>query len=456
MVKISIDARAQLGDLTLWRHAVGHGGINAHPLPEHVVQGMAKLQPRWIRIFIQEFFAVYPAPGRYDWRKLDPYMDALARTGAKVVAAITLKPPVLFPQIDHAVWQPVDMGAWQELIRQLVRRYSVEKEIVTHWEISNEPDIGEAGGSPYLMADPQAYHAYYTATLKPILEVFPRAKVGGPASAGMLGEPLPGFIHLCRQHGTRLDFLSWHLYHNDPGRHAYQVAVAKLLCAGMPKPPELFVTEWSKFPAAWNRGESARSSEETAEAPRRAAMVAATVIAMHGAGLDGSFYYHLWDQVCYPEDFAPFFSPLGVANMVHHWNEAPHRLALFGVNGEVRPQYFVYWMLARMGDTAVKVDSEDADVRVLGGQSAGKLSLLCVNHSLEAPCDRWLDLHFSNLEPGVRRLTVYRIDKARRWDNAALDLLPVEQRETDVLRDYMCQVWLPADSVALVELCQDA
>jgi hypothetical protein len=35
-----------------------------------------------IRIFIQEFFQVYPEHGRFDWSRLDRYMDALAKTGA--------------------------------------------------------------------------------------------------------------------------------------------------------------------------------------------------------------------------------------------------------------------------------------------------------------------------------------------------------------------------------------
>ena len=413
---------------------------------------MDKLRPRLVRIFIQEFFAIYPDHGRFDWSKLDPYMDALARTGARVVAAITIKPKVLYPRIDHAVWQPRDVQEWQVVIGQLVRRYSVEKPIVTHWEIGNEPDIGEAGGSPYLICDPEAYAEYYALTSRAILEAFPQARVGGPAMATLHAEPLPGFIRRCRQTGTQLDFVSWHLYHNDPSRHAYQVAVARLLAADLPHPPELMVTEWAKLPAAWNRGASTVSIEDQAFDPRRAAMVAAAIIEMHRAGLDGSFYYHLWDQVCYPDDFAPFFSSQGVANMVHHWNEAPHRLGLFGVGGEVRPQYFVYHMLSRLGEEQLAASSDDVDVRVLAGRGRGRISVLAVNHSLEGPRDRVLTLRFSHLQPGIRCLTVYRIDRGRHWDTERLALLPVERRELYVRGEHSCQVLLPADGVALAEL----
>src|SRR5262249_25166664 len=89
---IDVDLASDQGPLEGWRHTVGHGGINPRPLLGRVVEGAVKLRPRLIRVFIQEFFAIYPDHGRFDWSRLDPYMDALAATGAKVVAAITIKP----------------------------------------------------------------------------------------------------------------------------------------------------------------------------------------------------------------------------------------------------------------------------------------------------------------------------------------------------------------------------
>ena len=96
-----------------------------------VVRGTARLKPRLIRVFIQEFFRVYPEHGRFDWSRLDPYMDALARTGAKVVAAVAIKPKPLFPAVDPAVWRPNDVAEWQRVIAALVRRYSVDRPLVT-------------------------------------------------------------------------------------------------------------------------------------------------------------------------------------------------------------------------------------------------------------------------------------------------------------------------------------
>src|SRR5438309_1124482 len=71
---VTVDLSKDEGPLELWRHAIGHGGVNSHPLPDRVVDGLHKLRPRLVRVFIQEFFDIYPEHGRYDWSRLDPYM----------------------------------------------------------------------------------------------------------------------------------------------------------------------------------------------------------------------------------------------------------------------------------------------------------------------------------------------------------------------------------------------
>jgi hypothetical protein len=60
--------------------------------------------------------------------------------------------------------------------------------------------------------------------------------------------------------------------------------------------------------------------------------------------------------------------------------------------------------------------------------------------------------HFSRLSRGRKMLTVYRIDEAQRWDPEALELRPLERREVWTSDEFHCQVYLPADTVAMVEL----
>lgn len=60
-----------IGEIGWWCHALSHGGISPDPLSPTVVAGLAQLKPQFIRIFLQEFFAVYPDHHTYDWSRLE-------------------------------------------------------------------------------------------------------------------------------------------------------------------------------------------------------------------------------------------------------------------------------------------------------------------------------------------------------------------------------------------------
>ncbi len=444
---VDIQAGSVVGPLEGWRHTFGLGGINTLPIPAKVREGIARCRPRLVRIFIQEFFQVYPEHGRFNWSKLDAYMDALDKLGAKIVAALCIKPKPLYPVIDQKIWRPNDVKEWQRVVGELVRRYSVQRKLVTHWEIGNEVDIGEHGGCPYLITDPAEYTEYYRMTIQPILEVFPAAKVGGPANANVRNEPLPGFVRLCRAQGLPLHFLSHHCYSDDPRQHAAFVRDAQAMLEGMSPRPEIMVTECG--PGIGDRV----SVEDQAFEPYRAGATAGMILDTMEAGLDWSFYYHIWDQTCYSDDFAIFFPAPHVRKiMLWHWNERPHRIGLFGVNQEVRPQYFVYRMLGELGGERVAAAADHQDVRVLAGRAPGRTSAMLVNYSTQAPAGRIVTLRYSQLTPGIKRLTTWRIDDDRRWSQESLELTPYEHREVCTEAQFEAQVYIPAQCVAMVRL----
>ncbi len=449
VAKVQVSAAEVTGPLETWRHALGHGGVNSHPLPAGVIDGAKRLRPRLVRIFIQEFFRLYTATDQYDFTRLDPYMEALGRTGAKVVAAICVKPPLLFPQIDETQWRPNDPGQWHRLIVAMVQRYTVERALVTHWEVGNEVDIGEGGGCPYLIRDGDDYFEYYRMTVAAIREAAPEVKVGGPAVAALANPPMADFIRRCRETGEPLDFISYHLYSDDPELHGRLVHQARALLDDFPEPrPEIMVTEFSPM-------FEPTSTVDQAMEPRRAGCVAAAIHEMLGSGLDWSFHYHLWDQTCYAEEFQPFYSEKNLSTlMMRHWNEIPHRFGLFGVSGEVRPQYFVYWMLHRLGNEQLAATTDQPDVRVLAARGPHKVSVMLINYSPERELDQVASVQMMGLPKGRKQLACYRIDDDQRWDAATLEMVPLETREVDTLGPYECQVYLPAGAVALVELTE--
>lgn len=456
-IDIEIDASITTGPFEGWRHGVGHGAINHLPLPARVITGTQKLKPRLIRIFLQEFFAIYPAHGVFDWSRLDPYMDALAATGAQVLATINLKPPVLFPQVDHAIWRPNNVAEWQAVIYQLVKRYSVDKPIVTHWEHVNEPDIGEQGGCPYLVTTAEENFELYQMLIAPILRAFPAAKVGGPAMAYVGSPILAGFIDLCRQTNTQLDFVSWHRYDSNLANYRADVEKVKGYVRDWPgRQPELMLNEWNKsFDFADPHAPSYHllSVEEMALSARRAAFTAANLLSLLTTDLDWSHYFLLWDNCCYPDQFRSFYSAESIRGVMYkHWNETPHRFGLFSEGEAVRPQYFVYQLLSRLGHEKVATTCAEPDIHAQATTEGDNLSLLVVNYDPQTSRDVILTLRFTNITPGVRKLRVYRIDDERRWSEETLELLPIEQRTVAVLPEFIYQFYAPADSVLFVTL----
>jgi hypothetical protein len=177
-------------------------------------------------------------------------------------------------------------------------------------------------------------------------------------------------------------------------------------------------------------------------------------MAMTDAGDAISFYYHVWDQTTLVDAFRPFFRDPRI--MYHHWNEVPHRFGLFGVGGEVRPQYFVYQMLRRMGDHRIAAHSDEPSLHVLASRAPGRIAVLVANYRPGKPDDlvtsRVVSLRFSGLRPGRTRLSVYRIDRSSPFAPDDLELLPLEVRDTDVEARFEPQFLSPADSVALIIL----
>jgi hypothetical protein len=325
----------------------------------------------------------------------------------------------------------------------MVRRYSVERDIVTHWNVGNEVDIGENGGTPFLTPTVEAYTDFYRMTMPAIVQAAPHAKVGGPAVANAAGPLLGEFIEVCRREKLRLDFIAWHLYADDPALHRSFVDKHRKLLEGFGEHrPDMMVTEW-------NKGFDEVSVEELAFEPRRAANAAAILLQYIDAGLDWSFYYHVLDQVCYRQDFAGYFAKPEI--MYHHWNEVPHRFGLFGAGEEVRPQYFVYWMLQRMGERRVAAQA-GGDLRVLASGDSAGCRVLLVNFGMQGSRDQIATIRVSGLQPGTRMLTVYRVDQRKAWDAERLEMRPSERREVEVEPAFEFQIFCPADSVMLAEL----
>ena len=245
--ELVIDASQPAGPIDLTRYALGQGGLSDRPMFDAHVEQVAQLHPQTIRIFVQEFFNLYPERGRYHWNTLDKMIETILATKAKPILCLCFKPKMLFPKIDQHVVHPTSYDEWEELILQLVKHCNRDKKFdVEYWEIANEPDIGEDGGCPYLFQAPD-YVTYYTHTAQAILKADPKAKVGGPALAGYNSDIGTVLIEHCGKGKAPLHFFSWHIYHSDPKYFRQSIRDVKAKLAKFPKLKDIetIIDEWN-------------------------------------------------------------------------------------------------------------------------------------------------------------------------------------------------------------------
>jgi len=445
--EIVVDYKKTEGALCYRHHSIGVGGINHLPLPAPVVNGTRRLKPKLVRIFLQEFFFVYPDHYVFDWAKMDAYIKAVHETGADIMAHITIKPKPLYPVIDEYIWEPNNIEEWQNLIAAMVMRYSVENKYISHWAVANEINIGELGGCPYKFDTAEPYFEYYKITVEAIIKTGAKVQIGGPAWAGT-GDNfdvfLTKFFQLVEEHKLPLDFISYNTYHDDPVENLRFAQYVRGITDKYRKDLGVYITEI-------NVG-LLHDVEETAYLGARAACLAAILMTHTDAGLlDGTFQYHLVDQLCIIDDFAEFYSRSRY--MSDHWNDYPHRLGLFDWDGNARPQYFMYELMYKMSGERIKTTTDDSGNfyhSAIKTTDKG-INIFVTNFNMEEQTDIKTNIQLKNNPEGLYRLEVFRVDDEKRWDDN-LNLKPIESRIVCLGSDFKFPVYMPGYSCTLIQL----
>ncbi|HWF66112.1 MAG TPA: hypothetical protein VN670_02335 [Acidobacteriaceae bacterium] len=330
--------------------SLGQGGASPYPMWDNRVAEVRALHPKLIRLFVQEYFDLLPAKGKYHFDTLDQSVNEIVQAGATPLMVIAIKPKVLFPKVDQDTVDPNNYAQWEELIRHIVSHYKDRGLHGLYWEIGNEGDIGESGGSPYRFT-PEDYVRYYRHTLAAIRSADPDAKVGGPAVSSWKSPILPALLTFCDKQKVPLDFVSWHIYNSDPKTIQDTIKGVKALLAQHPSlHPKTILDEW-------NMALTVPPSD-----PRiQPAFVAETAWRMKEAGLDYSCYFHIRDYHVDRDQFLPFFSPGGASFMANWWNRMPQYSGLFDYQNVVRPAYFAFELLSRVtGDRLYTSSNDDA------------------------------------------------------------------------------------------------
>lgn len=199
---------------------------------------------------------------------VDQIYDRMLEIGVKPYVELSFMPRPMASSANTVFWYrgntspPRRMNDWQRLIvalaRHLVKRYGLEEVAQWRFECWNEPNLSFWSGSK------QQYFDLYRHTAAALKSVSPRLQVGGPATAQMMW--IVDFLAYCAKHGTPVDFVSSHIYPDDPqenifGRaHEYpfdqvmpramQQANRQIRASAYPNAP-LVVSEWSSTDPAF-------------------------------------------------------------------------------------------------------------------------------------------------------------------------------------------------------------
>lgn len=420
-VELVIDSTHPAGEIDVARYALGQGGLSHEPMFDAHLEQVAKLKPQTIRLFVQEYFDLYPEHGRFHWETLDRSIENILATGAKPLMCLCFKPRVLYPQIDQDIVHPADYAEWETLIEALVRHCNQEKSYgIEYWEVGNEVDIGESGGCPYRF-QPGDYTKYYAHTVSAILRADPGVKVGGPTLAGY-GSPIgDALIDFCGKGSAPLDFFSWHMYGNDPLRLRKSIREIKQKLARYPRlaATETVIDEWNI---------KLLGDEKTPGF--QAAFVLESTFGFLEEGLSLSSYYHIRDHFVRPEDFT-WMSPAGYKFMSDWWNVQVQNSGLFDKQGRRRPAYYVFQMLSHIRGERLLVSGSTSDIHAFAAKQGSIRHVVFWNFPLSGSGTKnEVVLRFPASQPGQFRLLKLnaasnRLEELRTGAAAELDAKPL-------------------------------
>lgn len=170
----------------------------------------------------------------YDWTITDKIFDAYLKRGVRPYVQLGFMPEALStkPQPYRHHWTPEakydtiylgwtyppkDYEKWGELCYQWAKhcleKYGAAEVDTWWWQLWNEPNIG------YWHGTPEEFHKLYDYSVAGVRRALPKAKIGGPETAGGPGgTSLERFLKHCQtgtnsvtgKTGTPLDLISFH------------------------------------------------------------------------------------------------------------------------------------------------------------------------------------------------------------------------------------------------------
>lgn len=291
----------------------------------------------------------------YNFSYVDQVYDGLLQSGVRPFVELSFMPKKLAAkEALQAFWYkpnispPKDWKKWDDLItaltRHLVDRYGVDEVSNWYFEVWNEPNLDFWAGEP----KQPTYWELYDHTAGDIKRVSSTLRVGGPATAQAAW--VDAFIRHCVEDHIPVDFVSTHVYGNDPPEPVLgspgAVPRDKMVCRAVSKVHnQIKASALPNIPLIWSEFNASYKNEpDVTDSTYMGPWLADTIRQCDGLVNEMSYW-----------TFSDVFEEQGVVKEPFYGG-----FGLMAEGGIPKPSYNAFRLLHTLGDQRIAVDSDYA------------------------------------------------------------------------------------------------
>ena len=255
-------------------------------------------------------------PKNYDFAFTDAYLAALAENGLKPYYRLGVTIENHAEIKSYRIDPPKDYEKWARICEHIIAHYNEGWADgfhygIEYWEIWNEPDDG-LRVSQMWNGTAEDYYRLYDVAAKHLKAKFPDIKIGGYAAIGFYAaveteeylatddairpkyflEFFHGFMKYIKEHGSPIDFFSWHSY-SAPAKFLREIewACTQLKAYGYGH-VETHINEWNP-PSRADRDKAVHAAE-VAAIMLGSQNTEVDMLMIYDARFDGSLYSALF------------------------------------------------------------------------------------------------------------------------------------------------------------------
>ncbi len=219
----------------------------------------------------RDFDADENDPANYDFTFTDVLITALVEAGVEPYFRLGVTIENASYIKTYRTDPPKDYHKWARICEHVIAHYTEGwadgfTYKITYWEIWNEPDNALKGKpSEMWSGTPEELYRLYDVTAKHLKARFPHLKIGGYGSCGFYCltatpeklETHPdytyyntfflGFLAYVKEHGSPLDFFSWHSYSSTKNTLIWERYLAERLAEYGLSHIENHLNEWNPY-----------------------------------------------------------------------------------------------------------------------------------------------------------------------------------------------------------------